>query len=41
MLVGRVGEDVTRILRGCYEETVVVEFRLYAFNINKLLVSVV
>jgi len=26
--VGRVGEDVTRMLRGFYEETAVVEFRL-------------
>jgi len=25
---GRVGEDVTRMLRGCYEETAIVEFRL-------------
>jgi len=27
--VGRVGENVTRMLRECYEETGVVEFRLY------------
>ena len=28
MDVGRVGEYVTLMLRGCYEETAVVEFRL-------------
>ena len=27
--VGRVGGDVTTMLRGCYEETAVVEFRLF------------
>jgi len=30
--VGRVDEDVTRMRRGCYEETAPVEYRFYAIH---------